>query len=221
LTVNGLNSIHEQASLGQEDGLDQANKLFLADRRPMLAAVPFFHAMRIVVGLRSLMCRSIIVTLPSKNVLTAGLAIEAIESISLSASIFPPSILEDMSATDRGIDALSKLETVFFGGAPLATASGNKICQVTKLKPYSYLRSYHQHQMNGATSTGAPSPVLSWNMQRTVCMSSFSSRVKPSIKPSSTTSPTYRNGEPKISSGSTLPNLSSGYTAVDEMIPLF
>jgi hypothetical protein len=133
LTVNGLNSIHEQASLGQEDGLDQANKLFLADRRPMLAAVPFFHAMRIVVGLRSLMCRSIIVTLPSKNVLTAGLAIEAIESISLSASIFPPSILEDMSATDRGIDALSKLETVFFGGAPLATASGNKICQVTKL----------------------------------------------------------------------------------------
>ncbi|KAF1351721.1 acetyl-CoA synthetase-like protein [Lizonia empirigonia] len=49
------------------------------------------------------------------------------------SSIFPPSILEDISTTEKGIAALGKLESVFFGGAPLASASGDKICQVTNL----------------------------------------------------------------------------------------
>ena len=109
-------------------------ELFLADRRPMLAAVPFFHAMGIVVGLRSLMCRSAIATLPSGKLWNAGLVIDAIAAINPATGIFPPSILEDMSGTEAGIQALSTLDTVFFGGAPLANASGETLCQVTKLQ---------------------------------------------------------------------------------------
>ncbi|UPX12197.1 uncharacterized protein EKO05_0002760 [Ascochyta rabiei] len=133
LTVGGLNSAHEQASLEPEDDFEQVCKPFLADRGPMLAAVPFFHAMGIIVGLRSLMCKGTIVRLPSEKMLSGGLVVDAIKAISPTSGIFPPSILEDISATDKGIEALGNLKTVFFGGAPLATASGDKICQVTQL----------------------------------------------------------------------------------------
>ena len=133
LTVGGLNSLHAQAALAPEDGFDQVCKSFLADRRPMLAAVPFFHAMGIIVGLRSLMCKGTIVRLPSDKMLSAGLVIDAIDAIKPTSGIFPPSILEDVSTTEKGIEALGKLESVFFGGAPLAAASGDKICQVTQL----------------------------------------------------------------------------------------
>ena len=133
LTVGGLNTVHEQLSLGPEEGFNQVCKPFLADRRPMLAVVPFFHAMGIFVGLRSFICRGTIVRLPSERILSAGLVIEAIEATNPTSGIFPPSILEDLSATDKGIEALGKLQSVFFGGAPLASASGDKICQVTNL----------------------------------------------------------------------------------------
>jgi thioester reductase-like protein len=99
----------------------------------MLAAVPFFHAMGIIVGLRSLMCKGTIVRLPSEKMLSAGLVIEAIKAIKPTSGIFPPSILEDISANEKGIEALGQLDSVFFGGAPLAAASGNKICEVTNL----------------------------------------------------------------------------------------
>ncbi|KAL1792436.1 hypothetical protein ACET3X_008943 [Alternaria dauci] len=133
LTVGGLNSTHEQAQLQPEDGVEQVSKIFLADTRPMLAAVPFFHAMGIIVGLRSLMCRSTIVRLPSEKILSAGLVMDVIKAIKPASGIFPPSILEDISATPHGIEALGMLETVFFGGAPLASESGDKISRETNL----------------------------------------------------------------------------------------
>lgn len=133
LTVGGLNTCHAQASLEPEGEFEQVCKPFLADNRPMLAAVPFFHAMGIIVGLRSLMCKGTIVRLPSARVLSAGLVIEAIEAIRPTSGIFPPSILEDISATEKGVQALGQLDSVFFGGAPLAAASGDKICEVTNL----------------------------------------------------------------------------------------
>jgi thioester reductase-like protein len=133
LTVAGLNTVYAQALLTPEDGFEQASNVFLADKRPMLAAVPFFHAMGILVGLRSLMCKATIVRLPSEKMPSAGLIIDVIEATKPHSGIFPPSILEDMSATDKGIGALGQLSSVFFGGAPLAAASGDTICQVTNL----------------------------------------------------------------------------------------
>lgn len=133
LTVAGLNTVRAQVKLAPEDGFEQVCKPFFADSRPMLAAVPFFHAMGIIIGLRSLMCQGTIVRLPSEKMLSAGLVIDAIEAIKPTSGIFPPSILEDVSATDKGIKALGQLDNVFFGGAPLAAASGDKICEVTKL----------------------------------------------------------------------------------------
>jgi thioester reductase-like protein len=134
LTVDGLNSVYKQSHLGREDGFQNIMELFLADKRPMLAAVPFFHAMGIVVGLRSIMCRSTIVVLAPEQVWNASLVVDAITATSPATGLFPPSILEDISATEAGVQAIGTLETVFFGGAPLANASGEKLCQVTKLQ---------------------------------------------------------------------------------------
>ena len=133
LTVAGLNTTKAQSLLEPENGFEQVGRQFLADGKPMLAAAPFFHAMGIIAALRSVMCRSPIVRLPSEKMLTADLIIDVIEDIKPNSGIFPPSLLEDISATDRGIEALGKLEFVCFGGAPLGAASGDKICQVTKL----------------------------------------------------------------------------------------
>ncbi|KAL6154007.1 putative NRPS-like protein biosynthetic cluster [Exserohilum turcicum] len=134
LTVDSLNSVYEQSTLEWEDGRQLVTKMFLTDKRPMLAVVPFFHAMGIVVGLRSLMCRSAIATLPSGKLWNASLVIDTITAINPAMGVFPPSILEDISSTEVGFQALSKLDAVFFGGAPLADASGEKLCRVTKLQ---------------------------------------------------------------------------------------
>jgi thioester reductase-like protein/aryl carrier-like protein len=80
------------------------------------------------------MCRSTIATLPSGTLWNASLVIDAIAAIKPATGIFPPSILEDMSGTETGVQALGTLDTVFFGGAPLANASGEKLCRVTKLQ---------------------------------------------------------------------------------------
>ena len=120
LTVAGLNTAQTQSLLPPEDGFGQVAAQFQADGKPMLAAAPFFHAMGIIAGLRSIMCRSPLIRLPSEKMLTADLIIDVIEDIKPNSGIFPPSILEDISTTDRGIQALGKLECVYFGGAPLA-----------------------------------------------------------------------------------------------------
>lgn len=99
----------------------------------MLASVPFFHAMGIIVAMRSIMCRGQIIRLPANLMLNAGLVLQAIELTKPFSAIFPPSILEDISATEQGVQALGNLEYVFFGGAPLARESGDKICKVTNL----------------------------------------------------------------------------------------
>lgn len=134
MTVDSLNSVFKQSTLDREEGRLQVTAQFLGDKRPMLAVVPFFHAMGIVVGLRSLMCRSPIATLPSGKLWNASLVINAINATNPATGFFPPSILEDISSTEVGIQAIGKLDAVFFGGAPLANASGEKLCRVTKLQ---------------------------------------------------------------------------------------
>lgn len=80
----------------------------------MLAAVPFLHAIGIVVGLRSLVCRGTIVAPPSGKAMAADLVIDAIKGIKPSTGVFTPSILEDVSATEAGMKALGTLQNVFF-----------------------------------------------------------------------------------------------------------
>lgn len=119
--------------LGPEDGSEQNAKYLFRDKRPMLTAAPFFHAMGILTGFGSLAFQGTIVRLPSARLVSADLIIEAINAIKPASGIFPSSIIEDISSTEDGMKALKKLDFMFWGGAPLAVASGDKVCEVTNL----------------------------------------------------------------------------------------
>lgn len=49
------------------------------------------------------------------------------------ASIFPPSVLEDMSHSDEALECLKGLDFVCFGGAPLAHKTGDHLRKYTKI----------------------------------------------------------------------------------------
>ncbi|USP75682.1 uncharacterized protein yc1106_02956 [Curvularia clavata] len=133
LTVGGLNTMYAHGQLGPENGTERVCKILFTDPRPLIAPVPFFHAMGILIGLRPIMFWNPIVQLPAGKLLSADLVIDVIESVHPKLGQFSPSIIEDMAATERGLQALSKLDHLFFGGAPLAEEIGDKVCRLTKL----------------------------------------------------------------------------------------
>ena len=122
-----------QGQLEPENGAEHVCKILFTNPRPLIAPVPFFHAMGILVGIRPIMFRNPIVLLPAGKMLSADLVIDVIEAVHPKLGQFSPSLIEDMAATERGLQALSKLDYVFFGGAPLADDIGNKICRLTNL----------------------------------------------------------------------------------------
>jgi acyl-coenzyme A synthetase/AMP-(fatty) acid ligase len=61
--------------------------------------------------------------------LSEGHLVELIEKTSPTAGGFPPSVLEDMSNSEKALKSLGTLRSVFFGGAPLALDSGRRLRQ--------------------------------------------------------------------------------------------
>ena len=49
-------------------------------------------------------------------------------------AILPPAILEDLSASDLGMERLQKFCMIAFGGAPLAPKIGHRIAEITHLQ---------------------------------------------------------------------------------------
>lgn len=133
LTVGGLNTMHTHCQLRPDDDAEHICKMFFTNPHPMVAPLPFFHVMGVLVGLRSIMFRNPIVLLPAAKPPSADLIIDIIEMVHPKLGEFSPSIIEDMAATEKGLQALSKLEYVFFGGAPLAEEIGNTVCRLTNL----------------------------------------------------------------------------------------
>ncbi|KAI5460570.1 hypothetical protein BGZ63DRAFT_248815 [Mariannaea sp. PMI_226] len=99
----------------------------------MISMLPFFHIMGIAILLRAIYHRGPLVLLPADKPITADTMVDAINQVRPSAIATAPSILEAMSCMSGGLEALSKVEFVFYGGAPLAQSSGNKISKITTL----------------------------------------------------------------------------------------
>jgi thioester reductase-like protein len=99
----------------------------------LLSALPFFHAMGVVVIMRSIFCRGPLLVLPPQRIPNAQLVLDVLEQKQPWGLLLPPSLLEDISNTLRGMNALAKLTYAFFGGAPLANVVGEQIAQHTTL----------------------------------------------------------------------------------------
>lgn len=99
---------------------DQSKRHFI----PM----PLFH----LAGLLCAVCMSLFFDTPvclgiPERPLSSDLVIECLDELDVQSALLPPAIIEDMSQTDEGLEALTKLKVVAFGGGNLNREAGNRI----------------------------------------------------------------------------------------------
>jgi nucleoside-diphosphate-sugar epimerase len=73
-----------------------------------------------------------LVILPEGPV-TPHLILNVIEATQPTVALIPPSILEEMHTSNRALEVLSRLDYLYFAGAPLAEIVGDQLCKLTKL----------------------------------------------------------------------------------------
>lgn len=98
----------------------------------ILSTTPFFHMMGFSLMVMTVFHGIPCVILPDKP-LSTDLLTTTLNSTKPTAALFPPCILEDMTASLESMDALSGLRQVYFGGGPLSPDAGRKVSERTKL----------------------------------------------------------------------------------------
>lgn len=114
-------------------GRTLAQAALFAKDQPMFVMTPFFHTMGALMMVRSILCKAPLVRLPTGKPPNVELVTTVLRQTNPHCGIFAPALLEQIVDTPKGLETLSRLQYVFFGGAPLATATGNKIRKFTKL----------------------------------------------------------------------------------------
>ncbi|KAI9932541.1 hypothetical protein ASPWEDRAFT_144517 [Aspergillus wentii DTO 134E9] len=99
----------------------------------VLTPGPFFHLMGLYTLIRSLF-EGIPVALFPDRPLSTDLFVQTIRHTKPKSAMCPPSILEEMCASPAGLEALSTLDSVAYGGAPLSPEVGDKLSQVTNIQ---------------------------------------------------------------------------------------
>lgn len=98
----------------------------------ILSSTPFFHLMGFALLIMAVFHGIPCVMLPDKPIST-DLVTNVLNITKPTAALFPPSILEDLSANPMAMEALSKLKRVYFGGGPLSPDVGRKVSECTQL----------------------------------------------------------------------------------------
>ncbi|KAE8152317.1 hypothetical protein BDV25DRAFT_170593 [Aspergillus avenaceus] len=123
------------ATLGSATCLPLPSGRAAASPRPgevVLGTTPFFHLMGLYGLTSAIFHGSPLVNLPDKPV-SVDLIIDTIRSTKPTAATLTPSVIEDMSQVQAGLDSLSTLDAVYFAGAPLAAEVGHKVSEYTKV----------------------------------------------------------------------------------------
>lgn len=108
------------------------NALF-ATEELLFAMAPFFHMMGTVVVWTSLLCRRPVCYAPPTKPPTPDLIIKCLNQTKPDVALAPPSVIEEIIEAPGGLDAISHLKFVFYGGGPLANGTGDKINQVSRV----------------------------------------------------------------------------------------
>ncbi|KAK4099156.1 acetyl-CoA synthetase-like protein [Parathielavia hyrcaniae] len=99
----------------------------------MVSTLPFFHIFGVILLVRCIHHQQPLVMLPFGKPPTAEFVLETIAKAKPTGLVCPPSILEDLCKLPGGLEAISTLDTVLFGGAPLARSCGDNLSKVTNL----------------------------------------------------------------------------------------
>ncbi|GME52518.1 putative nrps-like enzyme [Neofusicoccum parvum] len=103
-----------------------------ADGKPMFTAAPFYHTMGMVTMFRSIFTGPLVLP-PLGKPASADFLSDILLLKKASVALFPPSMLEEMSETEKGLKALSTVDDIYFGGAPLAKEAGDRIRRFTRI----------------------------------------------------------------------------------------
>lgn len=107
----------------------RGNRFFGTDRA--FCSLPWFHAMGFFMALRSIFTQGPLVLPPVGRSPNADLTLEILKVAKPQSGLFPPAILEDIVDAPGGMEALSKIDFIFFAGAPLSQEVGDRISKVT------------------------------------------------------------------------------------------
>ncbi|KAK0615346.1 hypothetical protein B0T17DRAFT_620136 [Bombardia bombarda] len=114
------------------EGRRNSHDEFLGTRLSLIM-MPFFHAFGINMLARSIYHQGPLVLLPAGRPPTAQFLMEAIAKTKPSSLVCAASMLEELCNTPHGLETISTLDSVLYGGAPLARAVGDKVTKVTML----------------------------------------------------------------------------------------
>ncbi|KAK2802567.1 putative NRPS-like protein biosynthetic cluster [Onygenales sp. PD_10] len=98
-----------------------------------LTMSPFFHFMGLCLAVASISTKTPFVLSPEKP-MTIELFARIMNETGPKTAVLSPSILEDLAATELGLETLSKLDYIGFGGAPLSAEIGDKISKATRIQ---------------------------------------------------------------------------------------
>lgn len=111
-----------------------SSPVFIAEKGKLFFTMsPLFHFMGLLNMVAPVFFDSPFVLCPDKP-LTVDLLSQIIKDTHPETAILPPSILEDLSGSEQGLDLLRRFRMVAFGGAPLTTEPGDRIAEVTHLQ---------------------------------------------------------------------------------------
>lgn len=96
----------------------------------VLTTTPFFHIMGLVPLVLSIFHGTSALIGPEKPP-SVDFLVELMRKGRPTTAIYPPSLLEDLSHSDEALACLTELRTVYFGGAPMAPETGDRLRKYT------------------------------------------------------------------------------------------
>lgn len=98
-----------------------------APGRKFFSMAPFFHQMGNYLAVISI-CHGVpFVLTPPEKPITVELLARILDETSPTVTLLLPSLIEDLSSTEEGRLTLERFQTIYFGGAPLAKSTGDKL----------------------------------------------------------------------------------------------
>ena len=98
----------------------------------VLTTSPFFHLMGLICMLYSIFHEVTCLMGPEKP-LSVDYCIELMQAARPTAAMFPPSVLEDLSNSEKALACIKNLHAIYYGGASLSTEAGNRLQQYTQI----------------------------------------------------------------------------------------
>lgn len=100
----------------------------------LFAPCPYFHTLGIAALMHSILSGPLLIS-PVERRLDSGLVHEILSLRKAGSIVIPPSVLAELAETSEGLQALSTVGDISYGGAPLPKEAGDRIIGVTRLHP--------------------------------------------------------------------------------------